>query len=103
MCRPHTGKWTIALRMTIGYAILIFVIVGIVSTEYISHKITDRKVTDINQQVRPWLLASAAAQGLMLAGNCFLVLNFVRLSLAKPAANAANLFRQPAVMEASVS
>lgn len=58
---------------------------------------------DVNHQVRPWLLATSAAQGLLVAGNFFLALNFVRLVLAKPAANAANLFRQPAVMEASVS
>ncbi len=44
-------KWTIAQRMTIGYAILIFVIVGIVSTDYLAQKSTDRKVTEINQQV----------------------------------------------------
>ena len=44
-------KWTIAQRMTVGYAILIFVIIGIVSTDYMSQKNTDRKVTEINQQM----------------------------------------------------
>ncbi len=44
-------KWTIAQRMTVGYAILIFVIIGIVSTDYASQKNTDRKVTEINQEM----------------------------------------------------
>ncbi len=58
---------------------------------------------DIAAHTRPWLLAAAAAQALLLVGNLFLALNFARLCFAKSAAPAANLFRQPAVMEASVS
>ncbi len=58
-------KWTIAQRMTVGYAILIFVIVGIVCTDYISQKNTDNKVTEINQQVIASTLALEA--GLQIA------------------------------------
>jgi cytochrome c oxidase cbb3-type subunit 1 len=56
----------------------------------------------IATHVRPWLLAAAAGQALLILGNIALVLNFLRLLITKPSTSA-NLFRQPPALEASAS
>lgn len=58
---------------------------------------------DIAVHTRPWLLAAAAAQAVLLVGNVILALHFVRMVAAKPAVTAETLFVQPPAMEASVS
>lgn len=58
---------------------------------------------DISAHTRPWLLVAMAGQALLLVGNLVLAFHFARLVLSKPAVPAANLFRQPRAMEASVS
>jgi cytochrome c oxidase cbb3-type subunit 1 len=59
--------------------------------------------SDIDARVRPWLLLATAGQAVMLLGNLLLLVHFVRLLTTKPVATAAALFREPAVMQASVS
>jgi cytochrome c oxidase cbb3-type subunit 1 len=58
---------------------------------------------DIAVHTRPWILAAAAAQAVLLVGNIILALHFARIIAAKPAVAAQSLFVQPPTMEASVS
>ncbi|HYP17805.1 MAG TPA: cbb3-type cytochrome c oxidase subunit I [Opitutus sp.] len=58
---------------------------------------------DIAAHTRPWLLVATAGQAVMLVGHLILAFHFARLLASKPAATAADLFRQPPTMEASVS
>jgi cytochrome c oxidase cbb3-type subunit 1 len=52
---------------------------------------------------RIWLQLAIASQALLLAGNLLLAFHFVRLLKTQSSAPAAQLFRQPPTMEASVS
>ena len=58
---------------------------------------------DIAAHTRPWLLAAAASQAVLLVGNVILALHFGRMIAAKPAVTAEKLFVQPPAMEATVS
>lgn len=59
--------------------------------------------TDVAADTRSWLLVATAGQALLLVGNLVLAVHFVRLLLAKPVTTAAELIREPRVMEASAS
>jgi cytochrome c oxidase cbb3-type subunit 1 len=58
---------------------------------------------DIAAHTRSWLLLATAAQALLLVGNLLFAFHFLRVLVTKPAVPAANLFRQPPAMQASVS
>jgi cytochrome c oxidase cbb3-type subunit 1 len=57
----------------------------------------------IAADTRIWLQLAIASQALLLAGNLLLAFHFVRLLKTQSSAPAAQLFRQPPTMEASVS
>lgn len=91
------------LSVMIGFAVLIgsLAVAGWLQGTALNH--ADTSFAAIAAQTRPWLQVATAAQALLLFGNLALLIHFMRLALSKPSEESAAQFRQPQVMEASVS
>lgn len=97
MIRAHYGAALVGTTILV----LALAVAGIVQ----GRDLADAGVSfsDIAAHTRPWLLAAAAGQTVLLVGNIILAVHFARMIAVKPAIAAENLFVQPPTMEASVT
>ncbi len=105
--RPwHSAMLVSGHRISVTLGVALLVVSLTVAGWSQGHDLLDAKVpfTEIAAHLRPWLLAAAAAQAILLLGNLIFLVNFLRgLGASLLSAPVETPFRAPSAMEAPVS